>query len=57
MVNLAVEVLAIGHDNESVVAWNFPHNLLGEENHREALPRALSMPEDTQPALVLLSVD
>ena len=48
LVNLAVEVLAVCHQQEGEVTRHSPTNLLGEERHRIRLAAALGVPEHTQ---------
>ncbi len=51
--DLAVEFGAVGDDEKGPVARLLAQNLAGEEQHRQALARALRVPEDAEPALVL----
>jgi hypothetical protein len=53
LVDLVVQVLAVGDDHEGPVAGQLAQHLLGEEDHRVALAAALGVPEDAQLALVL----
>ena len=53
LVDLIVQLVPIGDDHEGPVAGQGPQHLLSEEQHREALARALRMPEHPEPALVL----
>ena len=56
LVDLAVQVIAVGDDHEGVVAAHSPVHLAGEEQHRIALAAALRVPEHAKPALVLRAV-
>ena len=49
-VELVVELRPIGDHHERPVAGLAPQDLLREEQHREALARALRVPEDAEPA-------
>src|SRR5690349_8182872 len=53
LVDLAVELLAVGDDEEGPGAGEFAQDFLGEEDHREALAAALGVPEDAEAALFL----
>ena len=53
IVDLVVEFVPVGDDDERPVAGNLPQDLLGEEDHRVALATALRVPEDTEPSLCL----
>ena len=53
LVDLLVELIAIGHDHEGPVARDLAQHLLREEDHRVALAAALCMPENAEPTLVL----
>ena len=55
-VNLAVQIFAVGDDEERPVAGELPQNLLGEEDHRVAFAGALRVPEDAELALVRLDL-
>ncbi len=52
LVDLAVELLAVGDDEEGPDASQFAQDFLGEEDHREALAAALGMPENAEAALI-----
>ena len=56
LVDLAVEVFAVGQHQEGEVAPQLAMHLAGEHHHRVALAGALGVPEDTEPALPLLAV-
>ncbi len=56
LVDLVVQIKAVGDDDEGPVTRQLAQNLLGEEDHREALATALGVPEDAQPALVVLDL-
>ena len=47
---------AISDDQECPVAWLLAQNLAGEEQHRQALARALRVPENSEPPSVLLDL-
>ena len=47
--DLIVQLLAVGDDDEGGTAQHLAQHLLGEEHHRQALARALRMPEHAQP--------
>ncbi len=49
LVDLLVQLVAVGDDHERPVAGDGAVDLLGEEHHGERLPRSLGMPEDPQP--------
>src|SRR5438270_13534267 len=53
LVDLVVEIVAVGHNHKGPVARNLAQYLLREEDHREAFTTALRMPENAQPSLVL----
>src|ERR1039457_3123897 len=53
-VYLAVEVFAVGDDEERPVAGDLPQHLLRKEDHGETLARTLRVPEDANLSLVLL---
>ncbi len=53
LVDLIVQLVPVGHDHEGPVAGQRPQHLLREEQHREALARALGVPEHPEPPLVL----
>ena len=53
LVDLVVELLPVGDDDEGPVAGNLTQHLLGEEDHRDALAAPLRVPEDAQLALVV----
>ena len=55
LVDLAVEVVAVGQHQEGEVAAELAMHLAGEQHHRIALAGPLGMPEDAQPALPLLA--
>jgi len=50
LVDLIVEIIAVGDDYKRPIARQLAQNLLREENHREAFPASLRVPEDTQAA-------
>ena len=50
LVNLVVEVVAIGHQQEGEIARHLPAHLLGEERHGIGLAAALRVPEHAEPA-------
>ena len=52
-VDLLVQVLAVSHDHERPVPGHFPKHLLGEEEHRHRLPRALRVPEHAELSALL----
>ena len=54
--DLIVQLGAVGDDHEGEVATQTPQHLLGEHHHRKRLPGSLSMPEHSQPPLVILQV-
>ena len=56
LVDLVVQLLPVRDDQKGPVAGQLAQHLLGEEDHRVAFAAALGMPEDAQPALVLLEV-
>ena len=56
LVDLVVEVVPVGDDEERPVAGHLPQHLLREEDHRKALAAPLRVPEDAQPALVGLDL-
>jgi hypothetical protein len=47
-VDLAVQVVSVGHHHESEVAGELAEDLARVEHHREALARALGVPEHAQ---------
>ena len=51
-VNLAVEIVAVGHQQEGELRGNLPPHLLGEERHGVGLAAALRVPEHAQLAEV-----
>ena len=53
-VDLVVEVVAIGDDEEGPVTGNFTQDFLAEEDHGVAFAAALGVPEDAEFALVVL---
>src|SRR5205823_5198765 len=53
LVNLVIEIVAVGHNHKGPVTRNLSQHLLGKEDHRETLTAALRMPENAQPSLVL----
>src|SRR5712691_7530491 len=53
LVDLVIEIITVGDDNEGPVATGFALYLLREEDHGKAFTAALCMPEDAQAALVL----
>jgi hypothetical protein len=56
LVDLIVQLLPIGDDDEGPAAGPLAQHLLREEDHRDALATALRMPEDSQPAAVGVEV-
>ena len=54
--DLVVEFGPVGDDEKRPVARLLAQNLSGEEQHGKALARALRMPEDAEPAPVVLDV-
>ena len=56
LVDLVVQLVPVGDDDEGPVAGDLPQDLLREEDHREALAAALRVPEDAEPPLVLLDL-
>src|SRR6185369_15936193 len=54
LVDLAVQLLAIRHDQEGPVACDLPEDLLRKKDHREALTAPLRMPKNAEAALVRL---
>ena len=54
-VDLPVQVLAVGDDDEAVVALALAEDLAGVEDHRKALARALGVPEDAELAAEFLA--
>ena len=56
LIDLPVEVVAIGDDDERPVAGHFAQNLLREEDHDVTLAAALRMPEHTEAALILADI-
>ena len=52
LVDLVVQILAVGHQQEGEVARHLAAHLLGEERHRVGLAAALRVPEHAQPAEV-----
>ena len=50
LVNLVVEIVAVGHQQEGEVARHLAPHLLGEEGHRVGLAAALRVPEHAEPA-------
>ena len=52
LVDLPIEVFAIGDDEERPVAGHFAQDLLREEDHAVTLAAALRVPEDAQLALI-----
>src|SRR5205814_5341798 len=53
LVDLVIEIVAVGHNHKGPVARNLSQHFLSEEDHRETLTAALRMPENAQPSLVL----
>ena len=51
-VNLAVEIVSVGHQQEREIAFQPPPHLLGEEGHGVRLAAALGVPEHAEPAEV-----
>ncbi len=47
---MVVQILAVGHHQESEVAGHHPAHLLREERHRVRLAAALRVPEHAQPS-------
>ena len=56
LVDLGVEVVSVGKDEESKVAAELPVHLAGERHHRVTLAGPLGVPEDAQLALPRLAV-
>ena len=52
LVDLPIEIVAIGDDEERPVAGHFAMNLLREEDHAVTLAAALRVPEDAQPSTI-----
>jgi hypothetical protein len=48
LADLVVQFLAVGHDHEGATAQHPAQHLLREEHHRQALARALRVPEHPQ---------
>ena len=48
LVRLIIEVVSVGHDHEGPVPRQGAEHLLGEEDHRHRLARALRVPEDAE---------
>src|SRR5437588_3769607 len=58
LVNLIVEVFAIGNDDKRPVTRHFAQNLLRKENHRVTLAASLRVPENSElPAIVANPID
>src|SRR5438874_13217243 len=53
LVDLVIEIVAVGHNHKGPVSRYLAQYLLREEDHRETLTAALRMPENAQPSLVL----
>ena len=53
LVDLLVQLVAVGDDHEGPVAGELAQDLLGEEDHREAFAAALRVPEDAELALAV----
>src|SRR5256714_15532266 len=53
LVDLLIEIVAVGHNHKGPVALNLSQHFLCKEDHREALTATLRMPENAQPSLVL----
>ena len=51
-VNLAVEIVSVGHQQEREVAFQLPPHLLGEEGHGIGLAAPLRVPEHPEPPKV-----
>jgi hypothetical protein len=47
-INLAIQVITVGHQQEGEFSRNVPANLLGKERNRIGLAAALRVPEDPQ---------
>ena len=56
LVELVVEVVAVGQHQEGEVAAELAVHLAGEHHHRVALARPLRVPEHSEPALALLAL-
>ncbi len=56
LVDLCVEVVAVGQHEECVVSAEFAVDLAREEDHRVALARSLGVPEDAEFSLAMFSV-
>src|SRR5690606_12236731 len=56
-VDLPVEVLAVGDDDEAVVTLPLSENLPSVEDHGEALARALGVPKNTELAVELFAAE
>ena len=52
LVYLAVEIVAVGHQQEREIAFQLPSHLLGEEGHGIRFTAALGVPEYAEPAEV-----
>ena len=53
---LIVEIVAVGEDDERrVLHHRVPHDACGVEEHREALPRTLGVPDDAGAAVALFA--
>ena len=48
-VDLAVQIVAVGHEQKGEVAFELPPHLLGEERHGVGLAAALRVPEHAEP--------
>mmetsp|Transcript_59150 Transcript_59150/g.139316 ORF Transcript_59150/g.139316 Transcript_59150/m.139316 type:complete len:660 (-) Transcript_59150:2296-4275(-) len=55
-VDLPVQIVPVGHHHEREVAGELAEDLARVEHHREALARALGVPEHAQPAAQLAAV-
>ena len=49
LVNLVVEVVTVGHQQEGEIARHLPAHLLGKERHGIGLAAALRVPEHAEP--------
>ena len=56
-VNLPVQIVAVGHHHEGEIARLFAEDFAGIEDHREALARALRVPEHAELALQFLALE
>lgn len=52
LINLIIEVVAVGHQKESEIPRHLASNLLGEERHGIGLAASLRVPEHAEPAKI-----